>query len=74
MASSIRSPQFAITPPSTIVSGSSIVARLPTAMPMYFAVSRTTEIDTPSPSRLAWKMSSAVIFVKSPFTRSATTD
>ncbi len=43
-------------------------------MPMYFEVSRTTEIDTPSPARLAWKMSSALIFVKSPFTRSATTD
>ena len=37
-------------------------------MPMYFAVSRTTEIDTPSPSRAPWKMSAAVIFEKSPLT------
>ena len=55
-------------PPSTTTSGSNIVARLATAMPMYFAVSRTTEIDTPSPARAPCRMSAAVIFEKSPLT------
>ena len=36
-------------PPSTSTSGSTIATRLAAAMPRYFAVSRTTEIDTPSP-------------------------
>ena len=30
-----------------------MAARLATAMPMYFAVSRTTDTQTPSPARAA---------------------
>ena len=64
----MMSPDEAMMPPSTIISGSNIVARLATAMPMYFAVSRTTEIETPSPVRAPCRMSAAVIFEKSPLT------
>ena len=66
IASSIMSPEAAIIPPSTIASGSSMVTRFDTAMPMYFAVSRTTEIATPSPARAPWKILSAVMLLKSP--------
>src|SRR5688572_11139527 len=61
-----------IVPPSTIASGSNSVTILATAIPRYFAVSRTIEIDTPSPVRLASMMSSVVILEKSPFTLSTT--
>src|SRR5688572_4249269 len=74
IGSSSTSAACAMRPPRTIVSGSNSVAMLAAAAPTYFAVSRVTDIDTPSPARPPSRISAAVSFEKSPFTLSATAD
>ena len=61
-------------PPSTSISGSAMTTRLAAPMPRYFAVSRTTEIDTPSRLRAAAKTCSTVMRDRSPSTASWTRD
>ena len=60
-------------PVTTTTSGSSVTARFATAIPMYFAVSRTTETDTPSPARAPSNTCTDVIASRSP-ARSSTAE
>ena len=54
--SSMISPTVGSMPPSTMHSGSRMVAMLATAIPTYRMVSRTTESETPSLARAARNM------------------